>query len=88
MPWVMIDTDRATLLPYSTQLPVKAKGWWHEPDCQIQAPAAQCTCAVGAPPESLYAHCGSCGEPVNECVPPCVEAIRRELDQQYPVGGQ
>lgn len=67
MPWVMIDTGRAALMPYSTQLPVTVKGWWHESDCQILAPDARCTCAIGALPESLYVHCGTCGEPVNEC---------------------
>lgn len=32
--------------------------------------------------------CPECGQPVIKCVSPCVEAIKRELNKEYPVDGE
>jgi len=47
MHWVQIDDypPRWALMPYSTQLPTKIRGWWHQETCKILV--GQCTCSVG-----------------------------------------
>lgn len=53
MHWVQIDDypPRWALMPYSTRLPGKIRGWWHREACKVLA--GTCTCNVGVQPVSI-----------------------------------